>query len=485
MVRSFTSTTYGSGLFYSRVCNTFAAYIPILFFHFCVELINNRNKKQEIAIVFGYINCAFITAFALNPLFIPAVKSITVFKYYADPGLIYYYYTFHFFLFALLAEIALIRSQRSLSYKRRNQIRYVALATTFGFITGGATFLPVFNVNVNPYPAHFMWLYMAVISYAIVRHNLLDIKIVLRKGLVYSALISLITAIYFAMVFIASFFFQNITGFNSWPAVLIIFTVVAVIFKPLERRIQSIVDRLLYVKSAELLTRENQMLLAQVQHQDRLKAVATLAAGMAHEIKNPLTAIKIFAEHLPTKYNDPDFRDKFKGVMVKEVDRVNNIVQQLLDFSKPKDPELKPASVQEILEETLNLLNSSFLSHRIEVVRDYKADPKLLVDRNQLKQAFLNLLLNALQAMPNGGTLTVSTFLNGKDEFVVSIADTGVGIPEDQLAHIFDPFFTTKEAGTGLGLSIVHGIVTRHGGKINVQSALGQGTRFTINLGHA
>ena len=211
------------------------------------------------------------------------------------------------------------------------------------------------------------------------------------------------------------------------------------------------------------------MLLAQVQHQDRLKAVATLAAGMAHEIKNPLTAIKIFAEHLPTKYNDPDFRDKFKGVMVKEVDRVNNIVQQLLDFSKPKDPELKHASVQEILEETLNLLNSSFLSHRIEVVRDYKADPKLLVDRNQLKQAFLNLLLNALQAMPNGGTLTVATSLNRKDEFTVSIADTGVGIPEDQLAHIFDPFFTTKHRGSGLGLTICRGIMDAHRGTIRAE----------------
>jgi signal transduction histidine kinase len=215
--------------------------------------------------------------------------------------------------------------------------------------------------------------------------------------------------------------------------------------------------------------------------QDRLKAVATLAAGMAHEIKNPLTSIRTFAEYLPEKYADPEFRGKFKKIVVDEVDRVNSIVQQLLEFSKPKEPELKPVSIVDILDDTLGLITSKLLDHKIALSREYQASPQILADRNQLKQAFLNLFLNSIQAMPGGGTLTVKTTLTGNNRLLVAISDTGTGIPKESLPHIFDPFYTTKESGTGLGLSIVHGIVLKHKGKIRVESGSG-GTTISVAL---
>jgi signal transduction histidine kinase len=215
---------------------------------------------------------------------------------------------------------------------------------------------------------------------------------------------------------------------------------------------------------------------------EREGAWREMARQVAHEIKNPLTSIKTFAEYLPKKYDDPGFREKFSRIVVDEVDRVNNIVKQLLEFSKPKELELRSESITGILDDTLGLLNNNLIQNKIEVVKNYKDSPVLPVDKNQLKQAFLNLFLNSIQAMPNGGTLTVSVLLSSDLCSLITISDTGSGIPKDQLDHVFDPFFSTKEGGTGLGLSIVHGIITKHGGKISVESIAELHTTFTIAL---
>jgi signal transduction histidine kinase len=214
----------------------------------------------------------------------------------------------------------------------------------------------------------------------------------------------------------------------------------------------------------------------------KLAHLGEMTEEIAHEIKNPLTSIKTFAEYLPKKYDDPGFREKFSRIVVDEVDRVNNIVKQLLEFSKPKELELRSESITGILDDTLGLLNNNLIQNKIEVVKNYKDSPVLPVDKNQLKQAFLNLFLNSIQAMPNGGTLTVSVLLSSDLCSLITISDTGSGIPKDQLDHVFDPFFSTKESGTGLGLSIVHGIITKHGGKISVESVVGGGTTIRATL---
>ena len=477
----------GNSIFLAKLGHSSAALLLPAVYYFIISVVGPYAQKQDryLAHVTLIVSVtAAILTHTSSAYFIGLTKRFWGSYSVGGPLMIaYIMFTFFaairgYFIFSKASRVAAkgMNSEDFLKFK------YYALAISI-FMIAAVDYLPKTKF-VNFYP--FGWIPVAafstLVSYAIIRHRLLGVEIFIRRSYVYSALITIMTLIYLIIIVLSEHFFRAYIGYRSILTALLAVTIFALIFNPLRLRLQLIIDRRFLGLDPEHLAEENIKLKDAVQHQDRLKAIATLAAGMAHEIKNPLTAIKVFAEHLPTKYNDPDFRDKFKGVMVKEVDRVNNIVQQLLDFSKPKDPELKPDSVQEILEETLSLLNSSFLGHRIEVVRDYKAGPKLLVDRNQLKQAFLNLLLNTLQAMPNGGTLTVATSLNRKDEFVVSIADTGVGIPEDQLAHIFDPFFTTKEAGTGLGLSIVHGIVTRHGGKINVQSTPKHGSRFSINL---
>jgi len=366
--------------------------------------------------------------------------------------------------------------------KKYYEIKYVFIA--FLFITiATVDFLPSWGADLFPIGFLFVSVFMISTAYAIFKHELLGISIVIQKSLIYSLLISIVAALYFSGVYLIGSFVGDVTKARSVPVIMVILAVITLMFKPIEQKIQKTIDKLFF-KPREVIEKENLLLLHEIQKQDRMKAVSTLAAGMAHEIKNPLTAIKTFTEHLPQKSTDPEFINKFTNVVGAEVEKINSIVKQLLEFSKPSPLQLEKLSINQVIEETLDLLNAEFLKHQIQVNKQLSANlPLINGDKKQLKQAFLNIFLNSIQAMPNGGTLTVSTSLRSIDHrLLIAVSDTGCGIPKEQLPHIFDPFFTTKESGTGLGLSIVHGIIKEHDGKITVESIPSKKTVFKISL---
>ena len=216
--------------------------------------------------------------------------------------------------------------------------------------------------------------------------------------------------------------------------------------------------------------------------QERLAAVGQFATGMAHEIKNPLSAIKTFAQYLPEKYADPKFREKFFRIVQSEIDRINSIVKDLSDFAKPAPLQLQPVRLDELLGDTLSLLSDQCLKQKVEVATAFGHNGLMLqADPQQIKQVLLNLLLNSLEAMPEGGRLEVATRTNHRD-LTLQVTDTGCGIDPEQQRHVWDPFFTTKERGMGLGLAIVKGVVERHGGQITISSKPGQGAVVEIQL---
>ena len=234
----------------------------------------------------------------------------------------------------------------------------------------------------------------------------------------------------------------------------------------------------------------------QIRRSDRLASLGTLSAGMAHEIKNPLVSIKTFAQLLPERYQDSDFRDTFSSLIGHEIDRIDSLVNQLLRFARPAKPHLKPLHIHEILEKSLLLVGHRLYQKDIKLTRSWQANVDTIrADSDQLEQVFLNFFINAMDAMKNGGELTVTTEVVTDDEWVstitntngethegirVTIRDSGEGIRSEDIPHVFDPFFTTKDYGTGLGLSVVHGIIQEHGGQIEVESELKKGTSFHI-----
>jgi two-component system sensor histidine kinase HydH len=309
----------------------------------------------------------------------------------------------------------------------------------------------------------------------------MDIRIVIRRSVVYSLLVACITAVYLVMVLIMERWFQGFLGYRSIFATALVAFLIAIFFNPLRNRIQAFVDRALFTATTAELAAQREQLLTEVRKSDQQKAVATLAAGLAHEIKNPLASIKTFTEHLETRAHDPTFLAKFQKIVGGEVERINLIVQQLLEFAKPVPQKLTPVEVPRLVDETLELLNSELVQRHVEVTRRYAPSPRVLADPQQLKQVFLNLFLNSLQAMNGAGRLEIGTTSDGS-ELTVTIADNGAGIAAKDLSHIFEPFFTTKTAGTGLGLAVVHGIITEHRGRIAIQSRVGEGTRVHIEL---
>jgi PAS domain S-box-containing protein len=236
----------------------------------------------------------------------------------------------------------------------------------------------------------------------------------------------------------------------------------------------------------------------QIRRSDRLASLGTLSAGMAHEIKNPLVSIKTFAQLLPERYQDSDFRDTFSSLIGHEIDRIDSLVNQLLRFARPAKPHLKPLHVHEILEKSLLLVGHRLYQKDIKLTRSWLASVDTIrADSDQLEQVFLNFFINAMDAMKSGGELNVSTEIGADHEWATALAqtngeahdfvritirDSGEGIRSEDLPHVFDPFFTTKDYGTGLGLSVVHGIIQEHGGQIEVESELKRGTSFHIML---
>lgn len=214
---------------------------------------------------------------------------------------------------------------------------------------------------------------------------------------------------------------------------------------------------------------------------DRLSALGLFTTGVAHEVRNPLTSIKGFAQLLSERKLLLSPGEKYIQNIVKETDRLNNLLTDLLAFAKPAPARLELRKPEEILERTLVFLEQRIKEQKIEIQRDYQFQEKMLLDEQKIQQITLNILLNALEAMPQGGTLKLKTEQE-REEVVIRIADSGQGIAEENLSRIFDPFFTTKDQGTGLGLAICHRIVETLGGRIEVTSEFGKGTTASVFL---
>jgi signal transduction histidine kinase len=241
-----------------------------------------------------------------------------------------------------------------------------------------------------------------------------------------------------------------------------------------------------------LLQREKELKDSQaiLRRADRLSSLGLLTAGLAHEIRNPLVAIRTFTQLLPERYDDAEFREGFQGLALKEVDRICGLINDLLSFARPSKPNVAPENVNDVVDNIARILETQAKEKNVEVVRRLSSDlPKVWIDREQMKQVFMNLILNAIQAMKDGGSIVIATGLSAKAEaelireyVQIEIRDTGVGIPEENLEQIFDPFFTSKDEGSGLGLAVSHQIVQEHGGFVTVDSTVGKGTSFFVHL---
>jgi two-component system NtrC family sensor kinase len=251
-------------------------------------------------------------------------------------------------------------------------------------------------------------------------------------------------------------------------------------------------------------TRELQAAQQQLIQSEKLASLGKLSASIAHEINNPLSGILTYVKLISRKMraNPPGPEETLTvlqqlSLVERETQRCSTIVRNLLDFARQRTPSLQDVDLRAVLDEAISLIENRLLMQNVTVDRDLRPVPPVRADFGQLRQALVNILVNACDAMPDGGTLRLVTHevslpdgaAKGAEEALpsrpfieVAIGDTGPGISPEHLSKIFEPFFTTKEKGTGLGLSVVYGIVEKHGGKVHVESQAGQGTTITVRL---
>lgn len=228
--------------------------------------------------------------------------------------------------------------------------------------------------------------------------------------------------------------------------------------------------------------RKHEETVRQLERSHHLSIVGRMAAGVAHEIKNPLASIKGAVEIINSPATSKEERREFQEIVASEVNRIDGTVKEFLEFARPKEFETKRVDLSTLVVSAAKQMESQMHQRQLKLVTDIQDQINVDADAERIHQVTLNLLLNAIEASSAGSTITVSLTANSDRRAVLSICDQGKGIEEDEIGRIFDPFFTTKSTGTGLGLAIVQTIVERHGGTITVDSQLKKGTCFIVSL---
>ncbi len=458
----------------------FVIFIAVFFYH-ATHILTKQTSRA--LLIMAYLQGAFFAILAILGVTFSNQELTCSSLYYPQGGRI--------FLFSFLVWIAVVSFSHFLimSYYRltfpeeKRQLGFFVVGAIAGFFGGSTNFIPAMTTNFYPYGNFLIPIHSILFTYTILKNQMLDIQIAIRKSLVYSIAITLISITYLLVVFIIEKTLQGFVGYRSILASAVMAFFLGILFIPLRNRIQNFLDKAFFHGTHEEIVEENERLKQEVEQTEKLKSVSILASGIAHEIKNPLTAIKTFTEYLPQKLNDKEFLQKFSNIVGHEVERIDSLVHELLEFAKPTPLNLKKIQVVDLVDNTLGFLNSRFLKQKVAIVRNYQHlhDVYTHADTNRLRQALLNIFLNAIDAMEEGGTLTVS-LENIEKNIRLSIEDTGMGIDKKDLKHIFDPFYTKKDHGVGLGLSITQRIIHDHGGKIFATSVPGKGTTLAIEL---
>lgn len=470
----------GIALQISKITFAFVTLIALSFLFFIYTLI---KKPNLIICIFLYTTGLFSIVKILDSELI--VKNLVVsynFLQIHPPGP-YYIAWFSFWLITILLGHSYVINYylNKEEKEQKKEMQLLISSLLIGGICGTINFFYYKNFWFYPAANFGITFYCFIFTYAVLKHQIMGLEIVFRKGLLYSTLITIFTCIYLSIIFLSEWLFRGILGYKSIFLSLLSAVILALLFNPIKNKIQYLIDKMFLGKAPQEIAAENEALKQEIERSERLKAASTLALGLAHEVKNPLTVIKIFTEFLQEKKNDEKFFDKFSKIIPQEVERINTIVHKLLDFSKPSPPVFKQTDICRPIKEIVELMSNDFLKRKINIFEQYE-DLVANIDTIQIKQVLFNILLNAMEAMPRGGNIRITTRKNENNQIEICVADEGIGIVKEDLKNIFNPFFSKKDNGTGLGLAICHQIIKQHGGTIEAESEINRGATFRIKL---
>jgi signal transduction histidine kinase len=475
------SSNASQALFFWKLTYVFAAFISVMFLHlvhlFC------RIKRRSL-LIFAYVQAlCFIPIIIGTNLFFNSTTLIFKNIFYHNATPLFSLFMIIWISNVLIAFIELYKFKNSAKGVLGTQSNLLFWGMLIGFIGGTSTIIPAYQLPFYPALQLSICLYALIMPFAIFRYRLMELTIIVKRSIVYSILVTFITCIFLITVLMSEKYFQGLLGYKNILFSILFAVAIALIFTPLKNYIQSFVDKSFYKGTPEEIAHENDLLRQEVIQKEKYKLAASLAGGIAHEIRNPLTALQTFCSKIIEKKDDPKFLQKFQNITTQELARIESLAKDLTDFAKPSVPSFTSVNVNKLIEETLDLVQSQLSKNNINLSLNISdsAQASITADKNQLKQALLNIILNAIDAMPEGGEMTVSTE-HSSPAITIIIQDTGQGIADEDLKYIFEPFFSKKQSGTGLGLFITKSIIEKHSGKVVCKSKTNHWTEFRIEL---
>jgi signal transduction histidine kinase len=637
------ATNESSALYGWRFAQTGGIFIAVFFYHMISAFCNlKRQWILRVIYVWGLLLLPF--CFLTDLLFYSTRYIYDV--YYNDATVLYTVLVLSWLFIVCMSFFEILKLLPKTKGIKRTQTVYLIIGFLTGFLGGASTLIPMFKVNFPPFGNFTIAIYCFVSTYAILRYRLMDIRLVIKKGMVYSLSAGILTSFFIVFVLTMTKYVENVAGLTSHVITIIAALTIAVLFNPLKNSVQKIIDKTFYKRtynyfdvirdisrklttmfelntinefiantifdtlgvssiyvltaasgqncevvyqrlnkymknkklniaeqgnltynseiirfmiesedilindelpafeaklgqdgiqrirrelepfggevtasvfiegqlamililgeklSGDMFSREDTNLLKTITDQiaiaaknvrlykdklnsEKLASIGMMSATFAHEVRNPLTSLKTFAQLMPEKYNDVEFREGFSKIVVGEIQKIDDLISDLLDFSAEK----KSARVTEydlvgIVDETIGYVKGKLglAQKNIVIEKEYARESVIMMgDVKQLRTLFTNIVTNGCQAMNGEGMLRIEINPDGEN-VNVAITDTGQGISLNDIEKIFDPFVTHKETGTGLGLPISKKIVEEHNGSLQVKSTLSEGSTFTVTL---
>ncbi len=461
-----------------------AACIPVAYMSFTTVFHRQRTTFDKVELTLVYASAIFFIFHMIsnNGMILAGVEPKRSFAYFPSSGPMYPYWVASFFYIVISTQIKSWLALTKIHESSRSAYKIFTIVNTIAFSSCCAYFLPVVGYYILPYPygAFGSALLTTTFLASVLYKDYFGIGVVVKKALILSVAISGYIAIYVLLLVFMYNYLDAYFGQNLILASSFLLLVLVAIGEPARIHVQKWLETLFFSGSIGMVSEQKDNLASQLERSERLKSVGILAAGMAHEIRNPIQSLMTFGEHLEKKHDDPEFRAKFEAMLKRETGRIKDLTSDLLEFSKPKEPNRQKTDLLSIINEVVELVSTELTKHGVTYKINTSKEPvHATVDADQIKQALINLILNAKDAMQDSITKELTITLEDK---TISIQDTGCGIAPDKIPHLFDPFYTSKEKGTGLGLAITHSILERNKAGIQVISKYNHGTKFIITF---
>ncbi len=467
--------------YWQRTLMIFVFLIPPILFQFTMHFLN-RPVPLWVTIA-NYLVALSGPLFIYTPAF---AYDFRLFNglYWLKSGPLFYPMFSYFVGNVLYVLFMLYRNYKStVKSTRKEQIRLVYLAFLIGFVTGCAGFLMWLNIPLKPYSTILVSLYVLIIAYAVLKHQFLNIPLIIKNSLIYTTAMCLITLAYFALIYVFEHQLRGIMGYQSVLVSLGITLLLAGLFIPLQEFLRRVIEKYLFKGTAAQFSEHMERIQQEMILSERYKTFSDVVKSLTVAIKEPLMALKNYNAEYQQHLDDKMFLERFAQVLDIEIQKIENLVEGLDKYSHPEPLRMERTDMYALLTDLLDEMRPLLNSQKISITKSFD-DHKVFylnVDLKQIRQALMSVVEHTLKTMPEGGHLYAEVE-HKENDFVIFLKDTGKPIPDAQIEKVFDPFSQYHGQEPSMELAIAFSIIKNHGGKIFVNSDESEGNEFVIEL---